>query len=728
MSYLEREFKTTISDQQFTLASSLAQSIDDQLSLIQNTLIASAARLPYQALTDPVQAQRYLDSKPGLLSIFDNGIFLISKGGRLIAESPYLPNRRGRDLSFREYYQHTLASRGPYISRPYISTHTPGVRAIMVTAPVFDRAGNVLAVLAGSLDLTGSNIFAHLGKVRIGRNGYVFLVSSDRTIIMHPDQENIGKGNVLPSGINKVLDKALKGIAASDETITHNGLPVLASYRRLHSTDWFLAVHYPLDEAFAPLYRLRRYVIYGILIGTIIVLIVVWEVVKHFMQPLSEITRHMEELPNKPGEQKLLEITSGDEMATLASAFNKMVIELDEQEKKQEKLQAQLMQTQKMESLGRFVGGVAHDFNNMLTAIMGFGELLKSNLDKKDSRSRGFLDEIISAGEKAAKLSRGLLAFGRQQVRDLRPVDVTEVVIDMKKILSRVISEDIEFKTVLKGENLIAMADSGQIEQVLLNLVTNARDAMPQGGQLIVETSLAEMDDDFVKAHGEGKPGKYVLISVSDSGSGMDETTKQKIFEPFFTTKEVGKGTGLGLSIVYGIVKQHNGYINVYSEKEKGATFRIYLPLIQSEVCTPESGKADLVTGGAETILVIEDDAQVRLLSRTALESVGYRVIEAADGEDALSRFKEYQDDIDLLILDVIMPKRNGGEVYHEIKKMRPDIKVIFSSGYTGDVLADKGIITEEKSFIPKPLSPHELLSKVREILDKKVTSTKEKL
>jgi signal transduction histidine kinase/ActR/RegA family two-component response regulator len=589
----------------------------------------------------------------------------------------------------------------------------------MVTAPVFDRVGNVLAILGGSFDLMGNNILAHLGKVNIGRNGYVFLISSDRTIIMHPDQNSIIKGNAVPPGIDKLLDKALKGIAASDETVTPNGLPVLASYRRLHSTDWFLAVHYPLDEAYAPFHKVRRYVTFGILTGTIIVLLMVWVVMRRFMQPLTQIARHMEEFPYKPDEQKLLEITSGDEMETLASAFNKMMIELDKQEKKHEKLHAQLLQAQKMESIGRLAGGVAHDFNNMLTAIIGFGALLRRNLDK-DGRSRGFLDQMLSAAEKAANLSRGLLAFGRKQMRNPKPVDLSKVVINLKKILSRVIGEDIEFKTVLKGENFIAMADSSQIEQVLLNLVTNARDAMPGGGQLIVETGLADMDDEYVKAHGYGEPGKYVLISVTDTGTGMDETTKQKIFEPFFTTKEVGKGTGLGLSIVYGIVKQHNGYINVYSEKERGTTFRIYLPLILSEVCETESRKTTVLTGGTETILVIEDDAQVRQFSRTTLESFGYRVIEAVDGEDALSRFEEYKDDVDLLLLDVIMPKRNGREVYNEINKMRPDIKVIFSSGYTGDVLTDKGIIKEEMSFISKPMSPHELLSKVREVLDKK--------
>jgi signal transduction histidine kinase/ActR/RegA family two-component response regulator len=728
MSYLEREFKATISDQQFTLASSLANSVDDELSLIQNMLIAAAARLPSQALTDPGQAQHYLDGRPGLLSIFDSGIFLISKEGRLLAESPRRPERRGRDVSSGEFYRQTMASREPHISKPYISARTPGAPAIMITAPVFDRAGNVLAILSGSLDLTGNNFLSHLTNINIGRTGYIFLISSDRTIIMPPDRNELLKGSVLPAGHNKLLDKALTGIAASDETLASNGVPVLASYRRLHSTDWFLVVHYPLDEAYAPFHKVSRYVTLGILAGTVVVLLMVWAVMRRFTQPLTRIARHMEESPGKPGEQKLLKITSGDEIGTLASAFNKMIIELDNQEKKHDKLQAQLMQAQKMESIGRLAGGVAHDFNNMLTAIIGFGGLLRMKLNG-DEQAQGHLDQMLSAAEKAAGLSKGLLAFSRQQRMDPKPIDLSAIVSNMKKILSRVIGEDIEFKTSLKGGDLVVMADSGQIEQVLLNLVTNARDAMPVGGQLIIETGFAEMDHDYIKAHGYGEAGKYALISVTDTGTGMDEATKQKIFEPFFTTKEVGQGTGLGLAMVYGIIKQHNGYVNVYSEPSRGTTFRLYLPLIRSEACKAEhKAVAPVLARGTETILVIEDDARVRQFSRTALESFGYRVIEAVDGEDALRRFEEHKDDVELLLLDVIMPKKNGREVYNEIKKMRPGIKVIFSSGYTGEILADKGIIKEKMSFISKPMSPHELLSIVRETLDGKVNHDKEAL
>jgi CheY-like chemotaxis protein len=263
------------------------------------------------------------------------------------------------------------------------------------------------------------------------------------------------------------------------------------------------------------------------------------------------------------------------------------------------------------------------------------------------------------------------------------------------------------------------MADLGQIEQVLMNLTTNARDAMPAGGILTIETELVGMDDEYIKMHGYGKPGKYALISVSDTGAGMDEKTREKIFEPFFTTKEIGKGTGLGLSIVYGIVKQHGGYINVYSELGKGTTFKIYLPLIESVAEQIKPSVAVAVTGGSETVLLAEDDASVRRLTKAALEEFGYKIIEAEDGEDAINKFMENKDRIQLFLLDAVMPKKSGKAAYEEIKKIKPDIKALFMSGYSTDILSMKRIVGGELNFIVKPVSPTELLKKIREVLDK---------
>jgi len=265
------------------------------------------------------------------------------------------------------------------------------------------------------------------------------------------------------------------------------------------------------------------------------------------------------------------------------------------------------------------------------------------------------------------------------------------------------------------------MADSTHMEQVLMNLTTNARDAMPDGGSLTIRTELVQFDYEYIKAHGYGIPGPYALISVEDTGQGMDVETREKIFEPFFTTKEMGKGTGLGLAMVYGIIKQHDGYINVYSEPGKGTAFRIYLPLIKSGVEEEKPMELSVAERGTETVLVAEDDVQVRDLTKCVLEGSGYQVLEAEDGEEAMRVFHENKDRIQLLILDVVMPKKNGKEVYDEIKKIRPDMKAIFTSGYNAEVIHKKGILEKGFGFIVKPSSPQELLKKVREVLDNRL-------
>jgi PAS domain S-box-containing protein len=387
-------------------------------------------------------------------------------------------------------------------------------------------------------------------------------------------------------------------------------------------------------------------------------------------------------------------------------------------EEEKEKLENQLRQAQKMEAIGQLAGGVAHDFNNILTAIIGYGDIIQMKL-KEDDPLRIYIDQILASSDRAANLIQSLLAFSRKQIINTHPINLNKLVEGIEKILLRVIGEDIKLRTILAEEEVTVMADSGQIEQVLMNLATNARDAMPEGGLLIIETGLLEFDKEFIAAHEVVKPGKYALISVTDSGVGMDEAMSGKVFEPFFTTKEVGKGTGLGLAMVYGIIKQHGGYIDVYSEQGKGTKFKIYLPLVKAEAKEEEiSGLSD-VQGGTETVLVAEDDEAVRELTRGVLEQFGYRVIVAEDGADAIDKFREKKDKIQLLILDVVMPRRNGKEAYEEIKKIQYDIKVLFLSGYTADIMKKKGILEEGLNFLLKPVSIKNLLRKMREILDK---------
>lgn len=380
------------------------------------------------------------------------------------------------------------------------------------------------------------------------------------------------------------------------------------------------------------------------------------------------------------------------------------------------KLESQLRQSQKMEAIGNLAGGIAHDFNNILTTMMGYAGLLQMEIDKH-SHLGLYVDQIITASQKAANLTRSLLAFSRQQPVVLNPLNINENIRSAEKLLKRLLTEDVEFRVSLAPDDMVIMADATQIDQILFNLVANARDAMPKGGMLIIETSTADIDPEFIDVHGFGETGRYVQIVVSDTGVGMNEATKEKIFEPFFSTKEVGKGTGLGLSTVYGIVKQHNGFINVYSEPGKGTTFRIYLPLVRLEASQRQEF-VPVIKRGKETILVAEDNSDLRRLVREVLEKYGYKIIEAVNGEDAVEKFKKHEE-VDLMIVDSVMPKKNGREVYEEVKKIRPDIKALFTSGHTKDTVLSKGIADSEVDFLPKPLSPTQLLVKVREVLDR---------
>ena len=379
-------------------------------------------------------------------------------------------------------------------------------------------------------------------------------------------------------------------------------------------------------------------------------------------------------------------------------------------------LEAQLRQSQKMEAIGTLAGGIAHDFNNILTAIIGYGSLLQMHMGNDPKRQ--YVDQLLASSQKAAILTQSLLAFSRKQTIELKPRKINEIVGEAEELLRRLLTEDIEFRVTKADPDITVQADVTQIDQVLMNLAANARDAMPGGGKLGIETRAVSLDDHFAEVHGFGQPGSYALISVTDTGIGMDQVTREKIFEPFFTTKEVGKGTGLGLSIVYGIVKQHNGYITVSSEPRKGTRFDVYLPVAKT-LAERTKQSCEEVKGGNETILLAEDNSDVRGLAKEILTNNGYAVIEAADGDDAIRRFMQHSDEIDLLLLDVVMPGKNGKEVYGKIRKVKPDVKALFMSGYTGDVINIKGISDDTTDYIAKPLTPNEMLKKVREVLDR---------
>ncbi|MDZ7667761.1 MAG: PAS domain S-box protein [Desulfotignum sp.] len=383
------------------------------------------------------------------------------------------------------------------------------------------------------------------------------------------------------------------------------------------------------------------------------------------------------------------------------------------------KLEAQLRHSQKMEAVGTLAGGIAHDFNNSLNVIMGYGVMVKDTL-VAGSPAMEDMNEVLSAADRAADLTNRLLVFSRKKIAEVTSVNINALILGLKKLLGRIIKENIEFNLDLTDRPLAVMADVGEMEQVLINLASNAKDAMPEGGRLTISTGLEEMDESFVEMHGYGKPGRYALITVSDTGPGMDAEIQKKLFEPFFTTKGVGEGTGLGLAISYGIIKQHDGFIKVYSELGQGTAFKIFLPL--SEETASEDKKADAavsVMGGNETILIAEDEPSLRKLARTVLESFGYSVILAEDGEDAITKFMENKERISLVMLDMIMPKKSGKEVRDAIIKVTPRMKVLFASGYAMDKTTKKELRESDFDFIHKPFRSKDLLIKVREILDR---------
>jgi len=403
----------------------------------------------------------------------------------------------------------------------------------------------------------------------------------------------------------------------------------------------------------------------------------------------------------------------------LLAANNALMEEISEHKRavqERGKLQAQLSHAQKMESIGQFAGGIAHDFNNVLAAIVGYGNLLQMEMRSNDPLHL-YANQILSAAEQATGLTQSLLAFSRKQVINPKHVDLNGSIRKVDKFLSRVIGEDITMVTHLDDEPLTVFADPIHLEQILMNLATNARDAMPQGGTLTIETRRVDGE----VPGGFGEQGSWALVTVTDTGIGMDEETRGRIFEPFFTTKEPGRGTGLGLAIVYGVVTQNKGHIEVLSEVGKGSTFKITFPLAGpgAEICEPARLPAP-PRRGTETILLAEDNGMVRELSKHVLTESGYTVLEAVDGADALRTFLEHQDEIQLIITDVIMPKMSGREFCDEARRHRPNVHVIFTSGYPADLLEKEGVLGKGLGFIAKPATPLALLLKVRETLDQR--------
>ncbi|MGK2855888.1 MAG: ATP-binding protein [Thermoanaerobaculia bacterium] len=407
--------------------------------------------------------------------------------------------------------------------------------------------------------------------------------------------------------------------------------------------------------------------------------------------------------------------SSGAPIRDASGAVRGVVIVLRDM-KEEYALTAMLQRAQKMEALGSLAAGVAHDFNNLLTVISGYSDILLGRLPPADP-ARGPIGQIKKAGEQAIVLTRQLLAFSRQQVLEPVVLNISGVVTAMHDMLARVVGERVEMASACEPGLANVLVDPGKLEQVIMNLVVNARDAMPEGGRLTIEASNVELDEAYADAHAEVKPGCYVMLAVSDTGCGMDAETQAQIFDPFFTTKAEGKGTGLGLATVFGIVRQSGGHIWVYSERDHGTMFKVYLPVVEQEASPRKLPVAERPPGGTETILVVEDDELVREITVEALRGCGYEILEAADGREAIEICEARSGAIDLLIADSVMPGMSGRVVAERIAAARPGIKVLFVSGYSEDTVIRHGLVESAIAFLQKPFSAAALAKKVREVL-----------
>jgi len=474
-------------------------------------------------------------------------------------------------------------------------------------------------------------------------------------------------------------------------------------------------------EALASLGRLNHMLVGLGLIVVLAGVTLVYVISDTFTKPLGSLVEGVRAL--EEGDFRFpLTAAGGDEVARVTRAFESMRDTLERNQEQREQLEEQLRQAQKMDALGRLAGGVAHDFNNLLTVIKGNSDLALERMKPTDA-VRGNCEQIRRVADRAALLTRQLLAFSRRQMLQPKILDLNELIVEMGRLLQRLLREDIEYKVHL-GEPLgRVQADPGQMEQVLLNLIVNASDAMPKGGTLTVETENVSVDAQYAQMRQPLAPGDYVMLAVSDTGFGMDANIKARIFEPFFTTKEPGKGTGLGLATVYGVVKQSSGYIFVDSEPGTGARFEIYLPEVAEkvEVIPADNNRAAKVRGGRETVLLVEDEADVRALTCEFLKAAGYQVLTAVDGEQGLDIGHKFAEEIDVLVTDVVMPRMRGPELARRLKRLLPGLKVVYMSGYTEELSEGQSIL-EGASFLQKPFSRDALLRQIHDTLKGKPT------
>jgi signal transduction histidine kinase len=612
------------------------------------------------------------------------------------------------------------------------------------STPIRSEEGDVVGILRGVIVTTKTNaLLSSLTPSREGESGYAYVVSSNGWLIAHPHiRQSADEFTVYDYGEHAPVAEVMRGNTGI-ATYEYEGEEWIAAYRPIPSTNWGVVVQQPKAAILESVGEATRLLVWlaVVLFSLSVLLLVVG--LQYSLRPLARLVGDIKSRTHRKDAS-----FSEDELGQIGREFHELYSELsaseaalkrlnDELEARVQKRTAelqeanerlrhemaerrrteeQLLHAQKMEAVGRLTGGVAHEFNNILTSIMGFGEFLLDGLNKDEPLRRN-AEMVVDSAERAAKLTEGLLAYSRKQVTRLEGGDLNSIIGGMHEILAALTGENVELALMPSPGSLPVRADRMQMEQVLMNLAGNALDAMPRGGRLTIGSERLEIPEELASSHFQIPPGTYAVLTVTDAGTGMSREQQEKIFEPFFTTKDVGKGTGLGLSIVYGIIRNHHGFIDVRSEEGKGSSFRMYLPMSAEEPAVATREAAERPLGGAETILVAEDDTRVRTLLTAILERAGYRVIAASDGEEALRKYREHHDGIALLVMDVAMPLLGGAEAHEEIRKMNPDIRALFMSGYASDTLPANTLSDERVAFIPKPVSQKKLLRAIREAL-----------
>jgi len=579
------------------------------------------------------------------------------------------------------------------------------------------------------LENTGAN--PRLRNIRLYNPDGIIIAASDPTDVGKKIPEKI-VDDVFSFQTLRAVSKIVYGLTISEYSVA---IPIRGgkyNQERLSDITAVLVVRSNLENETREILAFTNTLGYQILVATVLIILTIGFFVYYWvLRPLRTFTAATGRIIEGDYEHTVL-ITQRDEFGSFAKAFNIMLREIENKTaaltEYSGRLEVKVMETnekfllaQKMEAVGRLAGGIAHDFNNILTAILGYCNLLLKR-NPPGQPNHEFAYEIRKAATRAAALTKQLLAFSRKQILQPQVLCINSLIRNLEKMLGRLLEENIELETVLEEGLWSVRVDPSQIDQVLMNLVVNSRDAMPSGGKLLIETRNVKLDEEYTKRHpGIRIPGEFVMVEVSDTGIGMDKETMSHLFEPFFTTKEIGKGTGLGLSTVYGIVKQSGGYVWVYSEPEKGTSFKIYLPRVDEEQVPRGKPQAQPSLGHEshkETILMVEDDEAMQSLVPMVLREKGYTVLVASDGEEALRMFQNYEGKIDLVITDVIMPKMNGRELADKLKQIRSGLKVIFTSGYTSNIIVHHGVLDPGVVLLEKPIAMETLLNRVREVLD----------